>query len=158
MKFIALLFLVLALPALSQTMEAQRKKDEMIQRAQDLRLAAENAEEMFDNVQVNEACSYVDELFRGLPAHLTGIMSSMNIYDKKVKKMSQEALALLKDSHALETRCKRGENHQYVDPSKAKKQMKEAAKTLKKHKGVIEDKETDYNNAYYYHYDFNDPY
>jgi hypothetical protein len=158
MKFLALLLLILALPALSQTMEAQRKKDEMLQRAQDLRLAAENAEEMFDNVQVNEACSYVEELFRGLPTHLTSIMSSMNIYDKKVKEMGQQALALLKHSHALDSRCKSGENRQYVDPSKAKKQMKDAAKKLKKHKSVIEDKETTYNNPYYYQYDFNDPY
>lgn len=158
MKALSLFFLVLSLPALAQTMQAQRKKEEMVQRAKDLRSAAETAEEMFDGEQLTEGCSRVNELYRGLPAHLTGIASSMNIYDKKVKDMTEEALTMLKNAHALDTRCSKGENHQFVDPKKAEKQMKETRKMLKRHIGLIEDKPTDYNNAYYYHYDFNDPY
>ncbi len=158
MKTIFTLMLLVSMPLMAQTMEAKRKKVEMVERAQTLRLAAETAEELFDNEQVTEACGHVNELFRGLPAHLTGIMSNMNIYDKKVKKMSQEALSLLSDSHALDQRCKKGENFQFVDPAKGEKLMKSARKTLKRHINLIEDKPTNYSNAYYYNYEFHDPY
>jgi hypothetical protein len=158
MKTIITLMLIVSMPVLAQTMEAKRKKTEMIERAQTLRLAAETAEELFENEQVTEACGHVSELFRGLPAYLTSIMSNMNIYDKKIKKMSKEALSLLSDFHAIDQRCKKGENFQFVDPKKGEKLMKTARKTLKRHINVIEDNSTSYNNAYYYNYEFHDPY
>ncbi len=154
MKVLLAALMLVSFTASAETKEAKEKKAEMVSRALDLRLVAETAEELFKAEEYKDACASVDELFRGMPAHLTGILSSMDLFDGKVKKMQSEALVLLRDTHALDNRCKNGEDHQYVDAKKARKQMKDAAKKLKRHANVIEDKSTGFSNSYRYDYEF----
>ena len=154
MKVLLAALMLMSFTASAETKEAKEKKAEMVGRAKDLRSVAETAEELFKAEEYKDACASVDELFRGMPAHLTGILSSMDLFDGKVKRMQNEALVLLRDTHALDNRCKNGEDHQYVDAKKARKQMKEAAKKLKRHAGIIEDKSTGFSNSYRYDYEF----
>ena len=154
MKVLLAALMLFSFTASAETKEAKEKKVEMVNRAKDLRSVAENAEELFKAEEYKDACASVDELFRGMPAHLTGILSSMDLSDRKVKRMHREALVLLRDTHALDNRCKNGEDHQYVDAKKARKQMKDSAKKLKRHAGIIEDKSTSFSNSYRYDYEF----
>jgi hypothetical protein len=154
MKVLVAALLLLSLTASAETKEGKEKKAQMIDRAKDLRLAAETAEEHFKAEEYEDGCESVDELFRGMPAHLTGILSSMDLFKRKVERMHQEALVLLRDTHALDNRCKNGVDHQFVDAKKARKQMKEAAKKLKRHAKIIEDNSTEFSNSYRYNYEF----
>ncbi len=154
MKVLVTALMLFSFTASAETKEAKDKKLAMVNRAQDLRLVAETAEELFKAEEYASACESVDELFRGMPDHLTGILSSMDLFDGKVKKMHNEALVLLRDTHALNNRCNEGEDQQYVDAKKGRKQMKETAKKLKRHAGIIEDKSTGFSNTYRYDYEF----
>jgi len=154
MKLLVTALMLLSLNALAETKGAKERKAEMIGRAQDLRLVAETGEEMFKEEEYASGCESVAELFKGLPNHLTGILGSMDMRDRKVRRMQEEALVMLRDSHALHHRCERGENNEFVDAKSARKQMKEMAKKLKRHANLIEDKSTAFENSYNYSYEF----
>jgi hypothetical protein len=146
--------LLVAFTAMSQASTSNPKKVEMLSRAEELRLIALSGEGFFDDNKLLDGCSSVDELFRGIPQHLIDIMSRMDAFDKKVVQMKNESLELLKETHRLNNRCTNGSDYQFVNSSQAEKHMKDAARMLKRHYGLIEDRPTDYNNSYYYHYDF----
>lgn len=150
MKVLLAALMLFSFTASAETKEVKEKRAEMVNRALDLRLVAETAEELFKEEEYKDACASVDELFRGLPAHLDDTLSSV----AGMKKMKKEAVALLAATHKLDNSCKGGEDHQYVDSKKARKQMKAAAKKIKRHANLIEDKYTGVRHPYSYDYAF----
>ena len=148
------LFLMLLSISIAHASAAKTKKAEMLKRADHLRVISLSGEEFFDEHLLVDGCGMVDELFRGMPFHVTDIMSRMDAFDKKVVMMQNESIEMLKETHRLSNRCKNGNDHEFVDASKAESHMKKAARMMKKHIGLIQDRSTDYNNSYYYHYDF----
>lgn len=156
MNRIGFAFLLMVLSfSIAHASPGKAKKAEMLKRADHLRVISLAGEEFFDDQLLADGCGMVDKLFRGMPHHLTDIMARMDAFDKKVVMMQNESLDLLKETHRLSNRCKDGNDHEFVDAGKAESHMKKAARMMKKHIGLIEDRPTDFNNSYYYHYDFN---
>lgn len=148
------LILVMLSISIARASVGNNKKQEMLKRADHLRVISLSGEEFFDEHLLADGCGMVEELFRGMPHHLTDVMSRMDAFDRKVILMKNESLDMLKETHRLSNRCKNGVDHEFVDASKAESHMKKAARMMKKHIGLIEDRPTDYSNSYYYHYDF----
>lgn len=153
MKLI-LLSLLFSLGAQAQTMDARRAKEEMLQRTHAMRVASDEGQELFRNIQLEEACKQVDIIFRVMPNHLSSIMSRMNIFDRKIQKLKAESLELLKEVHRLSNKCEMGEIEVSIDPDKARKFLKDFSKKIKKHEREIKRSSTDFNNTYYYQYEF----
>lgn len=151
--FITLMALVFAVPGLAQTMEKRREKEEMIQRSKDLQKNAEEARKLFKLLKLEEGCAKVDFLFKNTSKHLTSIMSNMDILNRKVGRIQDEALDMLRSVHSMSNACKRGENFEKVDPDLFRDVLKDYAKKMKRHRNIIEDKSTDFDNSYYYHYE-----
>ena len=150
MKVLLAALMLFSFTASAETKEANEKKAEMVNRALDLRLVAETAEELFEAQEYSSACESVDELLRGLPAHLNDLHSSVD----GMKKMKKESVSVILDAHKLHNRCKDGKDHQYVDAKKARKQMKQAAKKIKRHATLIEDKYTGQSYPFKWGYSF----
>lgn len=135
-------------------MDARRAKEEMIKRALEMRVASDEGQELFKNTQLDEACGQVNFIFKEMPNHLSSIMSRMNIFDRKIQKLKNDSLVLLKEVHRLNNKCGRGENKEFVDPDKAIKLLKDFSKKMKRHEREIKKSSTDFNNTYYYQYEF----
>ncbi len=153
MKLI-LFTLFLSLGAQAQTMDARKAKEEMLKRAQDMRVASDEAREMMGDLKIEEACQKVNFIYKEMPQHLSSIMSRMNIFEKKIQALKNESLELLQESHRLNNRCERGDSFEFVDPDKAGKFLKDFSKKMKKHEKVIKKSSTEFSNTYYYQYEF----
>ena len=153
MRYI-LLSLIFCFGAQAQTMEARKGKQEMLKRAAEMRLASDEAQELFKSILLDEACEQVNFIFKEMPNHLSSIMSRMNIFDRKIQRLKDESLHLLREVHKLNNSCGLGENKEFVDPDKSRKFLKDFSKKIKKHEKVIKKSSTDYNNTYYYQYEF----
>lgn len=151
--FITLMAIAFALPGFAQTMEKRREKSEMIQRTKDLQKNAEDARKLFKLEKLEEGCAKVEFLFKNTPKHLTSIMSNMNILNRKVGRIQDEALDMLRSVHSMNNACKRGENQEKVDPDLFRDVLKDYVKKMKRHRNIIEDKSTDFDNSYYYSYE-----
>lgn len=151
-----LLFLTLALTfgAQAQTIGAQKVKEEMLQRTQEMRVHSDEARELLTALQIEEACQKVDFLFQQMPHHLSSIMSRMNIFEKKIQDLKDESLVLLKDTHRLHNRCTQGDSFEFVDPRSARTFLRDFSKKMKKHEKLIKKSSTEFNNTYYYQYEF----
>ena len=156
MKTFILLSLALSFSSLAfgQSMEVRRAKADMIKRADDLKVAAEQGRLFFKQEKLKEGCDKVTFIFTNSPQHLTGIMNRMDMSKKKIRRIQNQALEMLRLAHAMDYTCKDGENFEKVDPDLFQKRLKNYAKMVKKQRNIIEDQDTDFDNEYHYSYEF----
>lgn len=154
MKALMLLIaLTASLNGMAQTIEARMTKGEMIQRTKDLEAHARSARKLIKNEKLTEGCAEIDYLFQHTPAHLTAVLSRMNMGSKKVRKMQDQSLQLLRLVHSMSNTCKRGKDHDRVHPEFFQDALKLYIKRIENHGDIIDDKSVEFDNRYYYEYD-----
>jgi len=154
MKSLIAFFLVaLSVPALAQTMEARRIKQEMIQRTVDLENHAKEARRLFNEVKVAEACTQVAYLMRNTPAHARDVLGRMDMRKRSVRRMQDQAVDMLQIVESVHYAC-RSTDHGDVDPESAARMMRVYAARMQDHRDGIEDRSVEFSNSYRYRYDY----
>lgn len=138
MKFgLFLITLLIGQIASAQSMREIRIREGMINRIDDLTTKTQSTIDLMQRRDVGPACATIKEMSNLIQEHVKDIHTHLDIFSSKVIKTKEDAvqsLLLIQDNN---TRCKQGQDNEYIDPKKAESNMKVVLSSLKKQRKVI---------------------